>query len=181
MPGQKGQKKAAPSSTPSREFFGCPVEKCKIEKRRDKLMEHISKAVKYDIHGKVLDPASGAFANLSLDQKIHTEFFHKNNFNKKTSIKEIVTGQQNRKKQITPVLSPFELAARNSARKRQIQSGSEDGSPSVNPKRRLILPDEDPDDPQVPGSSSILQRETGLPGQVIFQPAKDHYVYFIEE
>ena len=169
MPGQKGQTKAAPSATPSRESFPCPVEKCKVEKRRDKLMEHISKAVKYDVNGKALNPLSGAFASLNSDQKIHTEFFHKNNFDKKTSIKEIVSGQPSRQKQRTPILSPFDLAARGSARKRQIQSGS--GDVSVNPKRRLILPDDDPDDP-VPGSSSsrnspILQQETGLPGQVI--------------
>lgn len=168
MPGQEGQSKAAPSSKPSREFFECPVPKCKVEKRRDKLMEHISKAVKYDQNGKALNPVSGAFATLDFTEKIHTEFFHKNNFNRKTSIKDITSGQQSREKQKTPVLSPFELAARASAKKRQIQSGS--GDASVNPKRRLTLPDEDPDDPQ-PGCSSwnspVLQQESGLPGQVI--------------
>ena len=117
MVGHKGQSKAAPSSTPSREFFECPVEKCKVEKRRDKLLEHITKAVKYDDQGKALDPMSGAFAKLDFDQKFHTEFYHKNSFDKKTSIKEIVSGQVSRKKRRTPVLSPFELAARNSARK----------------------------------------------------------------
>ena len=169
MVGHKGQSKTAPSSTPSREFFVCPVEKCKVEKRRDKLLEHITKAVKYDDKGKALNPMSGAFAKLNFDEKIHTEFYHKNSFDKKTSIKEIVSGQPSRQKQRTPILSPFDLAARGSARKRVVQSGS--GDVSVNPKRRLILPSDDPDDP-IPGSSSsrnspILQQETGLPGQVI--------------
>ena len=62
MPGHKGPSEAAPSSTPSREFFKFPVEKCKIGKRRDKFIELILNAEKYYQNGKALNPASGAFA-----------------------------------------------------------------------------------------------------------------------
>ena len=112
--------------------------------------------MKYDQNGKALNPASGAFATLNFTQKIHTEFYHKKNYNKKSSIKEITYGQTSREKQTTPVLSPFDLAARNSARKRQIQSGSDERAQAVNPKRRLTLPDEDSDDSLGARESSMI-------------------------
>ena len=54
-----------------------------MEKGRNKLLEHITKAVKYDDEGNALNPMSGAFATQDFVQIIHTEFNHKISFEKK--------------------------------------------------------------------------------------------------